>query len=137
MFARLIAECRFVFLHSGALDESVLKNILDDPAVHVAGVAYHRKAASQAKDPKIRARHLAQIKHHSKEAERLRRQTSTRDEGAGDPDLHSKGVDLLKHMDLAPGPNPPPKWYRDEMPAKKKKRKPKEEYGSPGMGYST
>jgi hypothetical protein len=80
---------------------------------------------------------MTQIRHHSKEAERLRRKGKS--EGAGDPDLHDKGVDLVKHMAMAPSPNPPPSWYRDQMPTRKKKKKrtSKEEYGSPGMGYST
>lgn len=124
MFKGLIAECRFVILMGlNPLEESVLKNLLDDPAVHIAGVAYHRKAAEQAKDPKAKERHMAQIRHHSKEAERLRRGGGKpKAEGAGDPDLHNKGVDLVQHMKMAPGPNPPPKWYRDEMPTQKKRR---------------
>lgn len=72
-FGQAVAECRFAVLLGGYLRESDLKNLLSDPKVHIAGIAYHRKAVGMTKDPKAIARHNASIKHHSAEAERLRK----------------------------------------------------------------
>lgn len=86
----LISECRFA-----VTEGSAIQDLLKNPEVHIAGVNYHRAAMKQTKDPKARARHQAQIKHHSKQAKLLRRGGKERDEGAGDPDLHTKAVEVL------------------------------------------
>ena len=91
MFSDLIYECRREVFES--LNESAIKNLLNNPDVHIAGVAYHKAAAAKATDPEIKKRHMAQIKHHSKEAERLRK--GDKGEGAGDADLHTRSAEML------------------------------------------
>ena len=93
MFGHLIYECRIEVLRS--IDESAIKDLLKNPDVHKAAVVYHQKAAAQTKDLKAKTRHMAQIRHHSKQADRLRRGGKTSEEGAGDPGLHTKSAELL------------------------------------------
>jgi len=118
LFEMLVWECRLAVLEG--LDESTLKDLLSNPEIHIAGVAYHKKAAEASRDPKIKARHMAQIKHHSREAERLRRGGKSSDEGAGDPDLHTKSVELLGR--------------RGRFKPEDANRRDVEEYGSKGRG---
>jgi len=131
MLSDLVSECRIEVI----LGESALKDLLKDPAVHIAGVEYHRKAAEQSTSKLQRRRHETAMKHHSREAARLQRGAKPQkeslfdggfllhlsrlvNEGAGDPDLHTYSVELLGRKG-----RPRPTSI---------KAKEVEEYGSPG-----